>query len=180
MSERTIEFIMKIVGKVFLAAIACFPPAVVLAQGLQDAGVKLGGLGNKGVTLSSNLGSVTNTVIASAFYILGTVFLGLTIYGGLVWIKSAGREEEVTRARKIITTAIIGLVILLSSYAITSFILQRASGVPVGGGAIQDSAGDTSGLGCCFSSETDARTPSTMDDCAEKGGAFYWMSGSCQ
>lgn len=171
---------MKIVGKVFLASLACFPPAVALAQGLQNAGMKLEGLSGHGVTLSSNLGSVTNTVIASAFYILGTVFLGLTIYGGLVWIKSAGREEEVTRARKIVTTAVIGLVILLSSYAISNFILQRAAGVPVGGGAIGGSGEDTSGLGCCFSSETDARTPSTMDDCADKGGAFYWLSSSCQ
>jgi Type IV secretion system pilin len=171
---------MKIVGKVFLASLACFPPAVVLAQGLQNAGMKLEGLSKHGVTLSSNLGSVTNTVIASAFYILGTVFLGLTIYGGFVWIKSAGREEEVTRARKIVTTAVIGLVILLSSYAITNFILQRASGVPVGGGAMQDSAGDTSGLGCCLSSTEETKLPLSQSDCLEKGGAFVWQSSSCQ
>lgn len=171
---------MKIVGKVFLASLASFPPAVVLAQGLQNAGTKLGELSDKGVTLSSNLGTVTNSVISAAFYILGTVFLGLTIYGGLVWIKSAGRDQEVERAKKIITTSIVGLVILLSSYAITNFILQRASGVPVGGGDIQDSSGNTSGLGCCFDNHSDARTPSTMDDCKDKGDAFYWMSSSCQ
>lgn len=115
---------MKIIGKISLSLLVLMP-VVVLAQGLKDAGNKLDFMQDKGVGLPGNFQGLTGTVLAGIFYILGTIFLLLMIYGGYVWIKSAGRDQEVDRAKKILATSIIGMVVVLASYAITNFILGR-------------------------------------------------------
>ena len=120
---------MKIIGKISLSLIV-FIPVAVLAQGLKDAGDKLGSMQDKGVGLSSNFQGLTGTVLAGIFYILGTIFLLLMIYGGYVWIKAAGRDQEVDRAKRILMTSIIGMIVILASYAITNFILGRV-GAPI-------------------------------------------------
>ena len=151
-NRRLIEN-MKIIGKIFLATLVCLPPAVVLAAtGLGEAGTKLGNLKTQGVGLSSNLGGITASVLSGGFYLLGTIFLALMIYGGFVWGKAAGRDEEVTRARKIITTSLIGMIILLASYGITNFILSRAGTTPADTGPVITCAGLR---GSCIDTGTD-------------------------
>jgi hypothetical protein len=103
-------------------------PFLCSAQGLQDAGSKLGEMQNQGVTLSSNLQGTANIIVRTIFYLVGTAFLILVIYGGIVWMKAAGRDTEVARAKKIIATSIIGVVVLLLSYALTNFIMSRLGG----------------------------------------------------
>ncbi len=117
---------MKIIGKISLSLLVLMP-VVVLAQGLKDAGDKLEFMQDKGVGLSRNFEGLTGTVLAGVFYVLGTVFLLLMIYGGYVWLKAAGRDQEVDRAKRILMTSIIGMVVILASYAITNFILGRIS-----------------------------------------------------
>lgn len=107
------------------------PLRVLAAEGIGAAGEKLSGLSGQGVALSSNLQGTTAIVVSAIFYVVGTIFLGLMIYGGVVWAKSAGREEEINRAKKIIFAAIIGLVVLMASYAITNFVLANLTKAPV-------------------------------------------------
>jgi cbb3-type cytochrome oxidase subunit 3 len=100
-----------------------------LAQGLKDAGNNLEGIsGAGGVTLSSDVEGMANRVVRSIFYLLGTIFLILVIYGGIVWMKAAGRDEEVARAKRIVSTSVIGIIVLMMSYAITIFVMSRLGG----------------------------------------------------
>lgn len=69
-------------------------------------------------TLSAQIGSYIQVVTA----FVGVLFLVLMIYGGYTWMTARGNEEDVTKAKKIITTAIIGLVVVLAAYAITAFV----------------------------------------------------------
>jgi hypothetical protein len=55
---------------------------------------------------------------------LGVIFLCLLLYGGWIWMNSRGSENEVEKAKNVITSAIIGLIIIIFSYAITIFIKQ--------------------------------------------------------
>jgi hypothetical protein len=59
--------------------------------------------------------------------LLGVIFLILTVYGGYVWLLARGDESEVTRAQGILKTAVIGLVIVMSAYAITFYVVSRIS-----------------------------------------------------
>lgn len=53
---------------------------------------------------------------------LALVFLILILYAGFKWMTSAGNTETIDKAKKIISAALIGLVIIFLSYAITAFI----------------------------------------------------------
>ena len=65
--------------------------------------------------LYSQIGQILN--ISTTF--LGVVFLGLMIYSGYLWMLARGNEQEVEKAKNIIIYAVIGLVVVLSAYAIT-------------------------------------------------------------
>lgn len=53
---------------------------------------------------------------------LGVIFLGLMMYGGFTWMMARGNQAEVDKAKRMIESAIIGLVIVLAAYAITYFV----------------------------------------------------------
>lgn len=76
----------------------------------------------------ANHGSLPETIgkiISAALGLTGTIFLLLMIYGGFRWMQARGSEEHVTKAKEIIWSAIIGLIIIGAAYAITSFIVGR-------------------------------------------------------
>lgn len=167
-----------------LLLVCCSQPLIASAQGLKDAGNTLGEMQNQGVTLSSDLQGTANTVVKTIFYLIGTIFLVLVIYGGIVWMKSAGRDEEVARAKRIVVTSVIGVVVVLLSYAITTFVMGRLSGNVTGtGSGSSETPVDTSSLGCCYSSnESDDglnHFPSDKSTCEDNGGAYYWSSSQC-
>jgi len=67
------------------------------------------------------VGSAINIFLS----ILGIIFLILMIYGGFTWMKAMGKEEDVSKAKEVIRAAIIGLVIVMSAYAIAYFVTTR-------------------------------------------------------
>jgi hypothetical protein len=56
---------------------------------------------------------------------LGLIFLLLTLYAGFMWMTSAGNEDRVETAKKILWGAIIGIGIVLFAYAITEFVVTN-------------------------------------------------------
>ncbi len=126
-------------GTMFLSAHA------VRAQvdtGLQQVGqtVKLSGTDPR--TIAAN-------IINIALGLVGIVLVGLILYGGFLYMTSAGDSAKVDKARKVITNAIIGLVIVLSAWAITRYVIDKLlqatqEGGGVGGGA---SSGYVGGFG---------------------------------
>lgn len=80
-------------------------------------------------------GRIINVFLAS----LGVIALGLIIYGGFLWMTAGGEQEKVDRAKRLLTQAVIGLAIILSSWAIASFVLSRlvaaTTGKETGGAA---------------------------------------------
>ena len=56
---------------------------------------------------------------------LGIIAIIVILYCGFVWLTSAGSEEKVGQAKKIITAGIIGLIIIFISYAIAAFVITQ-------------------------------------------------------
>lgn len=56
--------------------------------------------------------------------IVGSLSLVMFIYGGFMFLISAGSSESVTKAKQIIVAAVIGLAIVFSSYLIIKFTLD--------------------------------------------------------
>jgi len=66
--------------------------------------------------------SLINAVVRGFLIFAGAVSLFLILWGGIRLVTSGGDAKQVEGARKIITSAIIGLVVVLSSFAIVYFI----------------------------------------------------------
>jgi len=64
----------------------------------------------------------TGRIIGQVLSFLGVIFLILMIAGGISWMTAGGNQEKVGKAKKIIISAIIGLVIVFSAYAVTAFV----------------------------------------------------------
>lgn len=118
--------------KIILLAVfslVMFAPVFVSAQGLRDAGKILSQAADTSKTgLSGDLATTVATVIKTVLALVGTAFLVLTIYAGVLWMTAAGNEEQVTKAVGIIKASVIGLVIIMSAYAITYFVTKRLGG----------------------------------------------------
>ena len=56
---------------------------------------------------------------------VGLIFLILMIYAGYLWMTARGEEGPIETAKKIITSSIIGFVLVASAYAITVFVGGR-------------------------------------------------------
>lgn len=67
-------------------------------------------------------------IIRIALGFLGILAILLILYAGFMWMTAGGSEERVQRAKQILTSAIIGLVIVVMAFAIVSFIMGRILG----------------------------------------------------
>lgn len=73
-------------------------------------------------TAEQFLSTRVGNVLAMVLSFLGVLFLILIIVGGIRWMTAAGNQDKVEKAKDMIISAIIGLVIVFSAYAITAFI----------------------------------------------------------
>ena len=81
--------------------------------------------------IGTNIGTGTTDIritiariIRMAMSLLGIIAVLIILYGGFKWMTAAGSDEAVGDAKKIITAGIIGLVIILTAYAIASFVIN--------------------------------------------------------
>lgn len=66
--------------------------------------------------------SIIGKIIGTALSFVGVLFFILIVYAGVMWMTARGNEQDVTKAKELMQSAIIGLIIVLSAYAITTFI----------------------------------------------------------
>lgn len=99
----------------------------VQAVGLGDAFNKAGTVAQGAGYGQNDLFSSVGNIITAVLSLLGVIFLGLLIYGGYVWMTARGNEQQVKKAQNTITTAIVGLVIVLAAYAISYFVISELS-----------------------------------------------------
>ena len=64
-------------------------------------------------------------IIQVVLSILGVVLIVLIIYAGFLWMTAAGNEDKISKAKKTIVAAVIGLAIVLSAYLITAFVISQ-------------------------------------------------------
>ncbi|MFH1412600.1 MAG: hypothetical protein ABIG10_01035 [bacterium] len=76
----------------------------------------------EGNSASESIALGTGKILGAGLAFLGVIFLILMIYGGITWMTAGGNDEKVAKARKLLVAAVIGLIIVLSAYAITSYL----------------------------------------------------------
>lgn len=80
-----------------------------------------------------NLGSLITTFLQVATLAAGLLLLVYLILGGIKYITSSGDEKQITSAKGMITSAVVGLVIITAAYAITA-IIEKVFGIRIIGG----------------------------------------------
>ncbi len=89
-----------------------------------------GGVGNINIQLPKNggffadFGSLSSLVLRIVLVIAAILVFGYLIMGGLEWITSGGEKSKTESARNKITAAVVGLIILVSSWALMSLIVH--------------------------------------------------------
>lgn len=108
-------------------------PAYAAASPQVDLGTELK-LGNDPVTkYFGSFGALFGRILDFAIPIAGIVFLIFLVFGGIKWASSQGDKAAVQSARGTLTTAIIGLVIVISSYLVLQ-VINLLTGFNVGTG----------------------------------------------
>ncbi len=109
-------------------------PFVALAAYTGDTGLgataSQAGLGAS----PDDLSVVIGTVIKTALGVVGVVFLVLMVYAGYIWMIARGDEAKVEKAKDTIVNCIIGVVIVVGAYTITSYIITQFNKGGAGGG----------------------------------------------
>lgn len=67
---------------------------------------------------------IVGYIIYSALGVIGVVFLALTVYAGVLWMTAQGDEKKISTARAYLFHSILGIIIVLSSFAITKFVIE--------------------------------------------------------
>lgn len=81
-----------------------------------------------GINTSGNLPTLIGGVIGTALSLIGIVFFIILVYAGFMWMTSRGNPEINKKSLNTISSAIIGLIVVLASYAITQLVLNSLGG----------------------------------------------------
>jgi len=73
---------------------------------------------------AATVNSITGQAIAIVLGMVGVVFLGFLIYGGFVWMIADGNQEKVKAATKTIMNSLLGIILTLSAYALSYFLIK--------------------------------------------------------
>ena len=68
---------------------------------------------------------------------LGIIAVMMIIYGGVTYVTAAGKQESIDNAKKIILYSLVGIIIILLSFAIVNTVLGSAGVGGGGGGVVQ-------------------------------------------
>jgi hypothetical protein len=68
----------------------------------------------------TTIGRLINVVLG----FLGVIAVGIILMGGFKWMTGGGNEDKVGEAKKLLGAGVIGLIIILSSWAVATFVLN--------------------------------------------------------
>ena len=130
--------LISVLMTVFVLGLILMPAGFALAtdSSTLDLGVEYGakiGLGG---------GDVRDTVasiIKVAMGLLGIVAVVIILIGGFTWMTAGGNDEKVGEAKKWIFSGVIGLAIILSAYALATFVIDNL--LDATGANVEDGSG---------------------------------------
>lgn len=73
---------------------------------------------------TSDINEMIARVIRFILSLVGSISLLMFVYGGLIWMTSAGSSDKIKKGREIIVWSVIGLAVVFSSYLIVRFVIE--------------------------------------------------------
>lgn len=72
----------------------------------------------------TSFGDLLRLIIQAALYFAGTIAVILLIIGGYRYVAARGNEEAMEKAKKTLTAALIGIVLIILAFAIVNIVDQ--------------------------------------------------------
>ncbi|PJA45624.1 hypothetical protein CO174_02140 [Candidatus Uhrbacteria bacterium CG_4_9_14_3_um_filter_50_9] len=145
LSKKHVGFVLGAVLALFVGSLMFVGVQNVSAQALGADDLFGGTLsgddfaGEAGLS-SGDLTTTIGGIIRVALGFLGVIAVVIILLGGFKWMTAGGNDEKVKDAKKLIFSGIIGLVIVLSAYAIASFVIDSIITATGGGSTATESA----------------------------------------
>jgi uncharacterized membrane protein YwzB len=128
MLQRRTKFLSAFIALVACVAFVTFlfpsdvlavaqPVATSISEGLDQAA--------SGTYSQGSLASFIGKLISALLGAVGLVFLVLTIYAGILYMTAMGAPDKVKKAKDMLTQALLGLIIIVGAYALTSFVIDE-------------------------------------------------------
>lgn len=129
-----------------------------------DTAAKEAGL-NKSVAGESTVTDLIGNIVSLVLSFVAIGFFLLVLYAGFKWMFAAGNNEDITKAKGILEAAAIGLIIVLSAYAISSFVFRTLG--QGGGGSVTCEQKYENGM--CYDECVDGDEDTAPGLCADAG-----------
>lgn len=107
----------------FMALAQLQDPTVVDAQ--LQAGAYGAGLANADGSGGTDPRILAGSLVKIVLGVLGTVFVGLVVLAGYRLIKADGDSGKIQQAYDTLRMAVVGLIIILAAYSITTFVVKQ-------------------------------------------------------
>jgi hypothetical protein len=120
---------LKLFFLAFVFAAVLLPCFLIITPVSADSNSLLWGNQAGNVKTSTKLGERDPRIMVAEFIqiflgFLGIIALVLILVGGFKWMLSGGSEDKIGEAKKMIVAAAIGLLIILASYGIATFVIN--------------------------------------------------------
>ncbi|XOU93918.1 MAG: Mbov_0395 family pilin-like conjugal transfer protein [Candidatus Kerfeldbacteria bacterium] len=83
--------------------------------------------GLEGEITTVNPEDITTNTMSWILGLLGLISVIIVLYGGFSWMTAAGNEEKLSKAKKLLTYSIIGLIVILFAWVMVSFVFDTAN-----------------------------------------------------
>lgn len=118
-----------------MAVLAFFVLLLLLLPSVVQAQPELGLEYAADTGLSTEDIRTTISKIINAFLgLLGIVAVMIILYAGFTWMTAGGNEEKISKAKKLLINGFIGIVIIMTSYALVSFLFKSILDATMGAG----------------------------------------------
>lgn len=109
-------------------------PAMAVSTGQLDLSAEgqLGAVQNSLGVSNQDVRVTIARIIRVAMGLLGIIAVVIILIGGFTWMTAGGNEDKVGEAKKWIYSGVIGLAIILSAYAIASFVINSLTAATAG------------------------------------------------
>lgn len=125
---------MNIVKKIKISLMLVFAFSMILnfnfalAQNLEETlGVKYAKNVGLPAAADEDVRDMAVTIIKYLISFLGIIAVVIMLYGGFVWMTAAGNDDRVSKAKGIIIAGAIGLVVVISAFAIVNFVINMTA-----------------------------------------------------
>lgn len=69
--------------------------------------------------------SLFTNILNTTYFLAGTIAVIVIIVAGIMYTTSSGDTGRITKAKNLLTYSIVGLVVVVSAFAITNFVVGR-------------------------------------------------------